>query len=273
MIYQKIFTVEKPYHIGIGRLSEFPEHRHADFEFNFCVSGEFDIIIDKRVYHVKEGSTTFIPPMYSHAIPKQISDRSVITLIVGMSLLKKHFSDFSRIATEPRVYELNTAVGMRARELFCECAEIKRSGDAYSELLLTGNVYKIMAYLFNVMAGQGTGSALKSDYRKVENVEKAIELIHYNYKEPLTVEYVAELTGYSKSNFCKIFKKVVGEGFHQALNRRRVECAAALLLTSNMSVADISEEIGFNETKAFCRVFKSIYGISPGQYRKGGRSV
>ena len=36
--------------------------------------------------------------------------------------------------------------------------------------------------------------------------EKALELIYYSYKEQITVEQAAELTGYSKSNFCKIFK-------------------------------------------------------------------
>ena len=80
MLYQKIFTDEEPYYIGLTHLSEFPEHRHADFELNFCVQGEFDIVIDKKIYHVKEGGTTFIPPMCSHAIPKQ--DMSGVCLLL-----------------------------------------------------------------------------------------------------------------------------------------------------------------------------------------------
>lgn len=268
MIYQKIFTDEKPYHIGLGNLCEFPEHRHADFELNFCVSGEFDIVIDKKLYHVREGCTTIIPPMFSHAIPKQENERSALTLIVGMSLLKKYFKDFSSVATEPCVCDLNSREGALAKELFYESAQIKRTGDPREELLITGNVYKIMAYIFAILSGSKADGAQSGDYREVQNVEKAIELIYYNYKEALPVEYVAEITGYSKSNFCKIFKKVVGESFHQALNRRRAECAAGLLRVTNLSVSDISSEVGFNESKAFCRVFKSIYGLSPGQYRK-----
>jgi AraC-like DNA-binding protein len=268
LLYQKIFTDEKPYYIGIGRLAEFPEHRHADFELNFCVKGEFDIIINKKTYHVKEGSTTFIPPMCSHAIPAEDCERSVITLIVGVSLLKKYFKDFSVLSGEPRVLELDTPDGERARELFYESAEVKRQGEPYDELLLCGNVYKIMAYIFKVLSGNKTESAKSSDYREVENVERAIELIYYNYKEGLPIEYVAETVGYSKSNFCKIFKKVVGESFHQALNRRRVECAAGLLRVTSLSVAEISAEVGFGEPKAFCRVFKAIFGITPGQYRR-----
>ena len=270
MLYQKIFTDEQPYYVGLGHLLSFPEHRHADFEFNFCISGEFDIIIDKKSYHVCEGCTTFIPPMCSHEIPSRNNERSVLTLIVGISFLKKHFKDFKGDLLEPKVYDLNTLEDGKIKALFCECAENNHNDSAYAELITMGNIYKILAYILKSLSASEKKTGGR-DYRGIENIEKAIELIHYNYKEALTVEEVAELTGYSKSNFCKMFKKVVGEGFHQALNRRRVESAAGLLEASNMSVSDISSEVGFSEPKAFCRVFKSVYGITPGQYRKSGK--
>lgn len=272
MLYQKIFTNEEPYHIGLGGLSKFPEHRHADFEFNFCIDGEFDIIIDKKNYHVKKGCTSFVPPMCAHEVPSHEGERTVLTLIVGMSLLNKHFKDFSRTSSTPSVYDLNTDEFKKIKELFFECAEIKHSTEPGAELLMIGNIYKILAYFSKILAKSDKSRNKSSDYRAVENIEKAIELIHYNYKEALTLEHVAELTGYSKSNFCKIFKKVVGESFHQALNRRRVECAAGLLSASNMSISDISCEVGFSEPKAFCRVFKSVWGVTPGHYRKSSVS-
>jgi AraC-like DNA-binding protein len=270
LLYQKIFSDDTPYYIGIGNLSKFPEHRHADFEFNYCVDGEFDIIIEKKKYHVGKGCMSFIPPMCSHEVPEQDDERQVMTLIVGVSLLKKHFSEFSKLAAKPCVYDFNKEENTRIKELFCESVNIKRadSKSRGAELLITGNIYKILAYIFELLSYNENSEPAENDLRRVENVEKAIELIHSNYKEQLTLEYVSELTGYSKSNFCKIFKKVVGEGFHQSLNRHRAECAAGLLTVSNMSVADISEEVGFSEPKAFCRVFKAIYGITPGQYRK-----
>jgi transcriptional regulator GlxA family with amidase domain len=153
-------------------------------------------------------------------------------------------------------------------ELFMECAEVIREGRALSDLCIKGNIYKIFAYLFDRREEAAETEGGGADYLKIENVEKALELIYYNYKEALSVEYVATLTGYSKSNFCKIFKKVVGESFHQALNRQRVNNAAGLLSATDMAIADIALEVGFSEAKAFCRVFKSIYGVTPGQYRR-----
>ena len=124
MIYQKIFTDEKPYHIRKGQFYEFPEHRHADFEMNFCIEGSFDIVMDKKTYHVEAGQTTFIPSMCAHAVPSQDSERNVVTVIAGMAFLKKHFTVFSRFASEPMVYDLNTPELQKVKELFLECVEV-----------------------------------------------------------------------------------------------------------------------------------------------------
>ena len=268
LIYQKIFTDEKPYHIGVGCLAEFPEHRHADFEMNFCVDGEFDIIIDRKIHHVQKGCTTFIPSMCSHAIPNQTHERRVLTLIVGPALLKKHFSAISRLISEPQVFDLNGDEKKELRELFYECALAMSRNEDRDELLVIGNIYKIFSHIRKSLSSKDVSEACEKDYSKIENVEKALDLIHYNYKEDVTLEQAALLTGYSKSNFCKIFKKTVGESFHQALNRQRINNAVGFLTMSNMSVSEISEEVGFHETKSFCRVFKNIYGMTPGEYKK-----
>ena len=102
----------------------------------------------------------------------------------------------------------------------------------------------------------------------VESIERALEMIYYDYKKTITVDDAAAATGYGKSNFCKIFKSVVGEGFHKALNRQRVRCAAGLLAHTSMSVADVAEEVGFCEAKTFCRVFGTVMGMTPGEYRR-----
>ena len=269
MIYQKIFKDDQPYRIGIGGFSNFPEHRHADLEFSFCLEGEYDIIIDKKTYRVKEGGMSFVPAMVSHAVPIQAEgQRRVMTLIVGSALLKKHFSSFSRAYLASAVYDLNSEGGEEIRSAVRECAEALEIGGAVGELAVLGCVYKLCARILHNLANGNSANKDSSELTRVENVEKALELIYYSYTEQITVEDAAALTGYSKSNFCKVFKTVVGESFHKALNRQRAESAACLLRMSNESITEISAEVGFSEPKAFCRVFKDIYGVTPGQYRR-----
>lgn len=76
------------------------------------------------------------------------------------------------------------------------------------------------------------------------------------------------LCGYSKSNFCKIFKRITGEPFHGVLNGYRIRIACDLLDKTDYSVERIAGEVGFADTKTFCRVFKSVMGVTAGRFRK-----
>jgi AraC-like DNA-binding protein len=102
----------------------------------------------------------------------------------------------------------------------------------------------------------------------VKKIDIALEAIYNRYNEPLDVESISALCGYSKSNFCKIFKNVTGDTFHNALNLRRVEIACLLLRDSNDTVEDIARDTGFLDSKSFCRVFKNVTNQTAGQYRK-----
>jgi YesN/AraC family two-component response regulator len=79
---------------------------------------------------------------------------------------------------------------------------------------------------------------------------------------------VAERNGYSKSNFCRVFKRITGNTFHDILNQRRVEVAGFLLVQTNLDLEEIAQQVGFLDAKCFCRVFKKYTGKTPGTYRK-----
>ena len=266
MFYQKIYGAEAPFRVTISQLQKFPEHRHGDLEIHFAMNGGFDIMIEKEIYRVPEGSMSFVHSMEAHAIPEADDDeRRVVVLIVGTSLLKRHFAEFSRAAFRESVYDLTKHP--RIAGLFTECASLAYSTSPASELMLEGLVCQLLGTMLSELAVKTGEPPKETGLQRVENIDRALELIYYNYKDPITVDDAARVTGYSKSNFCKIFKLTVGEGFHQALNRQRVKSAATLLRATSASVGDIAVEVGFSESKTFCRVFKGIMGVTPGQYR------
>ena len=271
MLYQKILMGEEPYYLSLGDFGEFREHRHADMEFSYCISGGFDIIVDKKLYHIKEGQIILISPMASHEIPPPNEERLVLTTVVGSSFLKKHFGSFSRSSFSSYVMTLDKSKEQHRRlaDLLDENVALRRSPMPNGDLLQTGDLYKICAYLLSELSvAQSNAADEKNDLRKVANIERALELIYYYYPKPLTIDDAAKATGYGKSNFCKIFKTIVGESFHSVLNRQRVKSACALLTETDMTVASVAGEVGFSETKTFCRVFKSIIGLTPGAYRR-----
>ncbi|MBO7177140.1 MAG: helix-turn-helix domain-containing protein [Clostridia bacterium] len=271
MLYQKILMDDEPYQLRVSRIAPFEEHRHADIELNYCVRGGFDVLVDKKRYRVGAGELVLIGPMVAHEIPPQSDgERLVLTAVVGSTFLKKHFGFFANASFRSPVYPLSPlSEGDRSLLLLLrETAELCRHPTSHSDLLITGNLYKICAFLLDALAASGVSAERETgDLRRVANIERALDLIHYEYAKPLTVEMAAAATGYGKSNFCKIFKDVVGDSFHHVLNQCRVKNAYGLLSESDMPISAVAQEVGFGEAKTFCRVFKEVTGMTPGTYR------
>ena len=275
MLYQKILMDDAPYDLQLWPLAGYVEHRHADIEFNYCIRGSREVIIDKKKYVINEGEISVIPPGVSHEFPpSDQTDRLLLTGVMGSSFLKKHFSAFSSANFHQTIIDLNSGSEC--------CAQLKRSLDnvaAYhasstvqSSLLVMGELYKVCAYLLDLVAPSGDEGAVNdAELEALERIDAALELIYYDYKRNVSVDEAAVVSGYGKSNFCKIFKKTTGMTFHEALNRRRIELACGLLSETGLSVSEIAEEVGFDESKNFCRVFKATTGTTPRVYRRKSR--
>lgn len=98
-------------------------------------------------------------------------------------------------------------------------------------------------------------------------IRKALLYIANNYSQPLTIASVAEIVGLSSNHFSALFQKSVGMKFHEYLCHIRVEESKTLLLTSDDSLSDIAIITGFPDQSYFCKVFKRIVGLTPGQFR------
>jgi AraC-like DNA-binding protein len=87
------------------------------------------------------------------------------------------------------------------------------------------------------------------------------------YLEPLTVEDLARAAGLSRAHFSREFRRAFGESPHAYLLSRRLERAAALLRTTDRSVADVCFSVGLRSVGSFTTCFTRTYGVSPTAYR------
>jgi AraC-like DNA-binding protein len=87
------------------------------------------------------------------------------------------------------------------------------------------------------------------------------------YAEPLDVAALARIAHVSAAHFNRTFRATFGETPHRYLQRRRVERAMALLISSDRSITDICMSVGFSSLGTFSRTFRDIVGESPKDYR------
>src|SRR5881397_3843989 len=96
---------------------------------------------------------------------------------------------------------------------------------------------------------------------------RAKDLADARYFEPLGVEDLASAAGLSRAHFSREFRGAFGESPHAYLLTRRLERAAALLRTTDRSVADICFSVGLRSVGSFTTSFTRSYGMSPTAYR------
>lgn len=96
---------------------------------------------------------------------------------------------------------------------------------------------------------------------------RARDLADARYAEPLTVDDLAAAAGLSRAHFSRAFRRAFGESPHQYLLTRRLERAAALLRTTDRSVAEVCLAVGLQSLGSFTTSFKRMFGMTPTAYR------
>ncbi len=102
----------------------------------------------------------------------------------------------------------------------------------------------------------------------IRPVREAKQYIQKHYSQPITLEDVCDMVGFTPSYFSALFKKETGEGFAKYLTRVRMERAKELLQRTNLPVAEICAQVGYSDVKHFTQNFKRETNLNPGQYRK-----
>jgi AraC-like DNA-binding protein len=96
---------------------------------------------------------------------------------------------------------------------------------------------------------------------------RAKDLADARYAEPLDVDDLARAAGLSRAHFSREFRRAFGESPHAYLLTRRLERAAAMLRTTDRSVAEICFAVGLRSVGSFTTSFTRTFGVSPTAYR------
>jgi two-component system response regulator YesN len=95
-----------------------------------------------------------------------------------------------------------------------------------------------------------------------------LSYISEHSSESLDLTEVAKVFNFNYSYLSSYFNSHIQEGFSEYLNKIRVEKACVLLKQTPLSIAEISESVGYSDQSYFCRVFKKLTGHTPSSYRR-----
>jgi YesN/AraC family two-component response regulator len=107
-----------------------------------------------------------------------------------------------------------------------------------------------------------------NDYKNKQKIQKAIHFIQENYNKDLNMAVVSNHISMNYSLFSYVFKQYIGMNFVNYLKTIRINEAKRLLEETDKKVIEISNLIGYENEKNFMKIFRSVCGVSPSEYRK-----
>ena len=132
----------------------------------------------------------------------------------------------------------------------------------YEELLsLTLMRFFIMINRF-IDEGKKSGSDIQNE------IERATHYFNENYNKPINIDEYAESRHISTCWFIRSFKQILKVTPMQYILSLRMANAQSLLETTEDSISEIAEAVGYDNPLYFSRIFRKNIGVSPSEYRK-----
>ena len=111
------------------------------------------------------------------------------------------------------------------------------------------------------------GYAFETTPQDSSKIDIIFKHVNQNFQRSIPLEEIADRVSMTVPAFCRYFKKATGKTFTRFTNEYRVVHATKLLAESQMSIADIAYECGYNNFSHFNKMFNEITGKSASKYR------
>ncbi len=140
--------------------------------------------------------------------------------------------------------------------------------DFLNKVFSFNDLESLLAYIKNVAFEIRNYQQNKTKNLSSELSEKIIAYVDTHYQDSkINMDKVCQEFHISSSYMGVLFKKGTGIPFNKYIIQKRVEKAQELLLTTNMKIIEIAENVGYQEVYHFSHSFKKVVGKSPKEYR------
>ena len=240
--------------------------RRNHYLFHYIITGKGTLIStdqngSKTSFNLKGGEGFLIYPGQVNTYVADMEDPWEYIWIEFDGIRAKEALELAGFSMSSPVYRSQDPVGRQAMENEMRYLVGHRDVSAFH---LVGHTYLFLDYLLqSVEQTQAPTNKLQDFY-----IREALSFIKQNYQNDITVEDIAKQAGLNRSYFGKVFKAALNKSPQQYLINYRMTRAAELLKLTSLPIGDVGKAVGYPNQLHFSRAFKSVYGMSPRDWRK-----
>lgn len=246
---------------------EYPVHCHNAFELIMPLSNTYTVICDGREYLLNERDLMLIPPNTLHRMDACHGRRLIFQCDNNALLNNPVLSSLYPVISNPLHIDgdydesLRSVLSRLVTDIYTLYSDFSDMTEFYIYSKFITLLARIREYQLNIISGGGDAPC-KSDFNMI------LKYIDKNYAGDITLDSLADIAGYSKYHFSRMFKKYSGKSFVSFLNEKRINAAVLMLVESDVSITDIAMRSGFTSLTTFNRIFKSVKGCTPSEFKK-----
>lgn len=263
-------------YLGIGNVeyrtthSMTKAHYHNTYEIYLQTKGEKYITIENVHHHLVLGDLVLIEPYAMHLTESRDSSycqRFVMNIYTPIMLNILTENELNSMLSEMHsfIIHLDEAQFEKAYHILSNIYDYSLRNDVLSKKLMYSATFEIMDFICRLNA-----PGLNLDLGIIEDnpIAQALRYVHNNYSENITLDFISKYVNMSKSNFCLVFNKAIGETFVHYLNHVRISHAHRLISETSLPIKEVAEKTGFSSTSYMTSIFKKYTNTTPGELRK-----
>ena len=260
-----------PISISLQSINDYPIHWHNTLEIIFVLEGTVNVLIESGNYEVFEREIEIINCDEAHKIYSKEKNK-ILIFHIDPTFFEKYYNDMENIyfytnsseegAQQEAKYDvLRNYLSIIA----CEAIQKSENFDDQIESVLV----KLLFHLINNFHYLNYDEKdLKENAIQFERYHRIRKYIYNNYMNKISLQDIASQEYLSSYYLSHQIKYMAGTNFKELLNNVRVDESIKLLLDTDKTISDISEDVGFSHSRYYNKSFKDYYKCTPLQYRK-----
>ena len=238
-------------------------HTHACTEMFYCVSGRGQFNIEGKLFDVAPDDLIIVNPRVQH------TELSYQTYPLEYIVLGIDGAEF--LFNEKDLGYTMLSCGMMREELLFLMRMLLREIDSRADgcEMVCQDLTEVL--LVKIVRMASVSLRLTAPPAESKECATAKRYIDENYSESITLDKLAEIAHVNKYYLSHSFKNEYKVSPIDYLMKRRITEAKALLTSTDFSLTQIAEQIGFGSLAYFSKCFRKVEGTSPNEYRKSAR--
>lgn len=240
-------------------------HSHENLELLFVLDGKLQVKTDQQEYLLSGEDFLLINANRSHSYKAQ-QNILAVRYQISMEKLNEILPQKGMIFWCCSVREKSKVYG-DLRRILREILLCNISRGTKDKFYINSLYYQLLGNLCsNFLLEESDGNSPQD--KTADRMELILEYIRQNYRNPLSLQDVAEKLYLSTTYLSKYIRKNSGKGFVELINSVRLSHAMEDLIYTDTPVIRIAMDNGFSSVAALNKVFKEVYHTTPSEYRK-----